>query len=211
MNRSGMKRGLAATAVSGLAIAGLPFLASPASAVPLTTGIGADAVTFYSQQAAGVSGKDDGSNSTISLIVGGGANVTSVQFQATFTPGGTPVNIGSPVARNDDGVFAFDWSPDFPTGTTAVQFSAVPNTGLGNTATSDTKPVLSDAVANTVELDSEGSRGVFQKPVRRRRRRRLRGPHRHHLRCGQRGPRHPQQHPVARRHGHGDVHGGRRR
>ncbi len=164
MNRSGMKRGLAATAVSGLAIAGLPFLASPASANPLSTGLGADAVTFYSQYATGVSAENDGSNTTISLVVGGGANVQNVQFQATLTPGGTPVDIGTPVTRNADGVFAFDWTPSFPAGTTAVEFSAVPNTGQANTATSGPELVLSDGVANTVELASEGSRGVFQSP-----------------------------------------------
>ncbi len=164
MIRSGIKGGLAATAVTSLAVAGLPFLASSASANPLTTGLGADAVTFYSQYATGVSAENDGSNSTISLVVGGGANVNSVQFQATLTPGGTPINIGSPVTRNADGVFATDWTPSFPAGTTAVEFSAVPNTGQANTATSGPKLVLSDAVANTVELASEGSLGVFQSP-----------------------------------------------
>lgn len=164
MTRSGLKGGLAATAVTGLAVAGLPLLASPAAANPLSTGIGADAVTFYSQYATGVSAENDGSNTTISLVVGGGSNVNTVQFQATLTPGGSPVNIGSPVSRNADGVFAFDWTPNFPAGTTAVEFSAVPNTGTANTATSGPKLVLSDAVANTVELASEGSLGVFQSP-----------------------------------------------
>lgn len=164
MIRSGIKRGLATTAVSALAVAGLPLLASSASANPLTTGLGADAVTFYSQSAAGVSAENDGSNSTISLVVGGGTNVTSVQFQATTLPGGTPTDIGAPVARNADGVFAFDWTPAFPAGTTGVIFTAVPNTGLPNTATSGPKNVLSDAAANTVELASEGSLGVFQSP-----------------------------------------------
>jgi hypothetical protein len=139
-------------------------MASSASANPLTTGLGADAVTFYSQYAPGVSAENDGSNSTISLVVGGGANVNSVQFQATLTPGGTPINIGSPVSRNADGVFAFDWTPSFPAGTTAVEFSAVPNTGQANTATSGPQLVLADAIANTVELASEGSLGVFQSP-----------------------------------------------
>lgn len=164
MNRSGTKLGLAVTAVSGLAIAGLPFMAPPASANPLSTGLGADAVTFYSQYAPGASAKNDGSNTTISLVVGGGTNVSSVQFQATLTPGGPAVDIGSPVSRNADGVFAFDWTPAFPVGTASVEFTAVPNTGLGNAASSGPQVVLSDAVANTVELATEGSRGVFQSP-----------------------------------------------
>lgn len=164
MNRSGTKLGLAVTAVSGLTIAGLPFLAPSASANPLTNGIGPNAVTFYSQYATGVSAEDDGSNTTISLVVGGGANVTSVQFRATLTPGGTPIDIGGPVSRNADGVFAFDWTPSFPVGTASVEFTAVPNTGLANTASSGPQVVLADAVANTVELASEGSLGVFQSP-----------------------------------------------
>ncbi|MDI6911859.1 hypothetical protein [Nocardioides sp.] len=164
MSRSGIKSGLAVTAVTGLALAGLPLLASPASANPLSNGIDPDAVTFYSQYATGVSAENDGSNSTISLVVGGGTNVNSVQFRATLTPGGTPINIGSPVARNVDGVFGFDWAPSFPAGTTAVEFSAIPNTGVDNTATSGAEMVLSDGIANTVELSSEGSLGVFQSP-----------------------------------------------
>lgn len=164
MTRSGLKGGLAATAVTGLTVAGLPFLASPASANPLATGLGANAVTFYSQYAPGVSAENDGTNSTISLVVGGGANVSTVQFQATLSPGGTTIDLGSPVGRNADGVFAFDWTPTLPAGTTAVEFSAVPNTGTANTATSGPQPVLSDAIANTVELGSEGSLGVFQSP-----------------------------------------------
>jgi hypothetical protein len=164
MNRNVVKRGLATTAISALAVAGLPLLASSASANPLTTGLGANAVTFYSQFAGGVSAENDGTNSTVSLVVGGGTAVTSVQFQATALPGGTPVDIGSPVARNADGVFAFDWTPTFPAGTTNVVFSAVPNTGLPNTAVTAPKSVLSDATANTVELASEGNRGVFQSP-----------------------------------------------
>jgi len=163
MNRSVIKRGLSAAAVSALAAAGLPLLASAASANPLTTGLDSDAVTFYSQYATGVSGEDDGTNSTISLVAGGGSNVTSVQFQASYD-GGAAVDLGAPVARNADGVFQFDWTPSFPAGTAAVKFSAVPNTGLAHTASTANKTVLSDATANAVELGSEGDRGVFQSP-----------------------------------------------
>ena len=58
MTRSGFRSGLAATAVTSLAVAGVPFMASSASANPLTTGLGADAVTFYSQYAPGVSAEN---------------------------------------------------------------------------------------------------------------------------------------------------------
>lgn len=163
MNRSGLKRGLAAAAVSALAAAGLPLLASSASANPLTTGLDADSLTFYSQYTGGVSAEDDGTNSTISLVVGGGSNVTSVQFQASFD-GGAPVDIGSPTARTADGVFQLDWTPAFPAGTAQVSFSAVPNTGLAHTVSTGNKAVRSAAAGTTVELGTEGERGVFQSP-----------------------------------------------
>ena len=160
MNSSGIKRGLATSAVSALAVAGLPFLASTASATPIASTLGNNAIAFYSQDGVGLSDKNDGSNTTVSLVTGGGANVTSVLYQyslaaapATFidVPGGL-------VARNADGVFAYDWA-GVPETVAAVR--AVPNTGEANAVTV-VSPNVPDASANTVELNSEGSLGVFQ-------------------------------------------------
>ncbi|MCW2792357.1 MAG: hypothetical protein JWO76_1455 [Nocardioides sp.] len=163
MISSGIKRGLAASAVSALAVAGLPLLATSASATPIATQVGnADGVEFYSQQVPGISAKNDGTNTTVSLVTGGGANVTSVAYQYTTSAApATWVDVpGGLVARNADGVFAADW-----TGVPAnvAQVRAVPNTGLAN-AVVVTAPTIVDATANTVELASEGSLGVFQAP-----------------------------------------------
>jgi len=164
MISSGMKRGLAATAVSAMAVTGLPFLASTASATPLATTIGANAVEFYSQQVAAVSTKNDGTNTTVSLAAGGGANVTSVLFQYSTDGGTTYTDVpGGIVARNADGVFAVDWANP-PATLTNVR--AVPDTGEANAdvqpATVANDPVV--APAKTVELGSEGALGVFQSP-----------------------------------------------
>ena len=176
MTSSGMKRGLAATAVSALAVTGLPFLTATASATPLTAqAIAADAVKFYSQDAgtpaagaqvagAGVSTKNDGQNQTISLVVGGGANVTSVQYQYKASSATTWSDISSPVGRNVDGAFQLDWAASGVTGT--IDLRAVPNTGLPNAVTM-AGVVVHDATAtgtDTVELSTEGAIGVFQSP-----------------------------------------------
>ncbi len=162
MISSGIKRGLATSAVSALAVAGLPLLASSANAVPLSTTVGVDAVKFYSQNTLGISDKNDGSNTTVSLVTGGGTNVTSVLYQyESSTALGTWVDVpGGLVARNADGVFAFDWA-GVPETVTSVR--AVPNTGVANAVVA-AAPNVADAAANTVELGSEGALGVFQSP-----------------------------------------------
>lgn len=164
MNSSGIKRGLAVSAVSAMAVAGLPFLAFTASATPISaSGVGADNVEFYSQDGVGISDKNDGTNTTVSLVTGGGANVTSVLYQyESSTAPGTWVDVpGGLVARNADGVFAYDWAgvPD-----TVTRVRAVPNTGVANAVIAVSPTVLPDAAANTVELASEGALGVFQEP-----------------------------------------------
>ena len=162
MTSSGMKRGLAAVAVSALSVTGLPLLAGTASAQPIADNFGANAVGFYSQQVAGISAKNDGTNTTVSLVTGGGANVTSVLYQyEVSTAVGTWVDVpGGLVARNADGVFAFDWANP-PATVTRVR--AVPNTGLGN-AVDVAAPTIPTLTANTVELATEGALGFFRSP-----------------------------------------------
>jgi len=138
--------------------------ALPAVPNSSTTNVGADAVEFYSANAGAVSAKNDGTNTTVSLVVGGGSNVTSVQYQVRYNNTGDFVNIGAPVGRNADGVFAFDWTPSFPAGATLVDFRAVPNTGLANVAISEDQAIPTNATTRTVELSSEGPLGVFQSP-----------------------------------------------
>lgn len=162
MNSSGIKRGLASAAVAALAVTGLPFLASSASAVPASDDVSANNVEIYSLGGNAISAKNDGTNTTVSLVAGGGANVTSVQWQYRVAAGDW-TNIGSPVARDTNGVFATEWTPALGAGVTSVDLRAVPNTGIAQ-ADSDTQDVTSDATTTTVELGSEGPLGVFQSP-----------------------------------------------
>jgi hypothetical protein len=166
MNSSGIKRGLAGSAITALAISGLPFLASSASAVPNSdaSNVAANEVEWYTQLAPAASAKPDGTNSNISLLVGGGTNVTSVQFQYQVNGAGAWTNLGGPVGRNADGVFGNDVNPTFPAGTTTVTFRAIPNTGVANQEDTNAEVVSTNATTKTVELATEGNLGVFQSP-----------------------------------------------
>ncbi|MCW2764887.1 MAG: hypothetical protein JWO11_846 [Nocardioides sp.] len=160
MSSSGIKRGLAATAVSALAVAGLPFLASSASATPISDSAGANQIWFAAPNNGGMSTKSDGQNTTVSLSVVGGINVTSVSFQYTTDAGTTWTQIpGATVARNADGVFRYDWATPVA-GTNELR--ATPNTGTGNAMT--TGSVTLNNSLETVELSTEGALGVFQAP-----------------------------------------------
>lgn len=163
MTSSGMKRGLAAVAVSALSVTGLPLLAGTAHATPIASTFGdANDVAWYSVLNGGVSDKNDGTNETVSLVTGGGANVTSVLYQYALAAAPTTwVDVpGGLVARNADGVFAFDWANP---PATLVAVRAVPNTGLAE-AVEQAALTVPDATANTVELATEGALGVFQEP-----------------------------------------------
>ena len=160
MNSSGIKRGLAGSAITALAISGLPFLASSASATPISETLAPNGVELYTAQAGGISDLNDGTNESFSLVAGGGENVDSVLFQYQATSTTTDWNDvpGGAVARNDDGVFQLDWK-NVPADVTAVR--AVANTG---TTDAGTGVSVADAAANTVELATEGDLGVFQSP-----------------------------------------------
>lgn len=164
MNSSGMKRGFAAVAVSALAVAGAPFLAGPASAIPIADTLPANAVSLYVPEgSADISTEDDGTNTSVSLVAGGGASVTSVLFQYSTDAGANWTDIpGGLVARNANGAFQVDWST-VPAPGTSVTLRAVPNTGVAN-ADTFVATVLSAAGGNTVEMATEGSLGVFQSP-----------------------------------------------
>jgi 5-hydroxyisourate hydrolase-like protein (transthyretin family) len=159
MNSSGIKRGLATAAITALAVTGVPAIAN---ATPISAVEGANAIDFYAPEdtTPSISAKNDGTNTSASLVVGGGVNVTSVLFQySVATAPATFIDIAPAVARNADGVFAYDWS-GIPGDVAAIR--AVPNTGLVN---ADTQTVTNSAAAgNTVELGTEGALGVFQEP-----------------------------------------------
>ena len=73
MTSSGMKRGLAAVAVSALAVTGLPFMATSAHAISMAEQYGADEIVLYTggNDATDVTGnasvRNDGVNTTVHL------------------------------------------------------------------------------------------------------------------------------------------------
>lgn len=162
MNSSGIKRGLAGTAVAALAVTGLPFLATSASATTVASTLGTSNVELYAPQtAAAVSTKNDGQNTTVSLVAGGGSNVTSILFQyQSVSSAGSWVDVPDGlVSRNADGVFAVDWANP-PADLTQVQ-------AVSNLNTTDNQAVVlapSNSTTHTVELSSEGALGVFVSP-----------------------------------------------
>lgn len=81
MISSGKKRGLATSAVAAMAIAGLPLFASSAFADSITAQVPANGVELYSPDATAASTKNDGANTTIHLVAGGGTGVSKVKFQ----------------------------------------------------------------------------------------------------------------------------------
>lgn len=114
MNSSGIKRGLAATAVSALAVAGIPLIATPANAAKVVLAGAADVQLLSQQDAAGADvaagTKFDGKDATITLTAVGSADVVKVQFQyRDSSVGGDWLNIGSAVTPSN-GVFTTTWN-----------------------------------------------------------------------------------------------------
>ena len=77
MNSSGIKRGLATTAVAALACVGLPAMASAQ-----TVAEGQVAFELYSQYSSGASTRNDGDNTTVTLFaaVPEASTINSVEF-----------------------------------------------------------------------------------------------------------------------------------
>lgn len=160
MFSNGTKRGLAATAVSALALAGLPLLAGPASAVTHDSTLAAGDVDLL-QPTTDVSAKPDGQNATMRLTAIGGTSVTSVLFE--YRIGSGPWSPIGTTARNDDGAFAVEWNPTAIAGSANVELRA---TGTGP-ATPDTDTAGLVAVNNnldTVNITDGARLDVFQAP-----------------------------------------------
>lgn len=165
MNSSGIKRGLAATAISAMAVTGLPLLASSASANSMAEQAGgADVVTIYNPADLGTASiKNDGVNTTIHLVANGGANVIQVRFE--YFAAGTWHTIAT-VGRSG-GVFATEWAPPPALYNTSVPIRA---TGVSNIGTdiagADTNTAVVSAAAEAIDIaNAEGSSlGVFEQP-----------------------------------------------
>ncbi|GAB2445649.1 hypothetical protein GCM10027062_28070 [Nocardioides hungaricus] len=162
MNSSGIKRGLAGTAVAALAVTGLPFLATSASATPLVEQEAAGNVTLQTP-ASVASFKNDGVDSTARLVATGGSDVQQVQFQ--YHNGTAWVNIGSPVSRAN-GVFSADWSPPASIYNTSVDVRAQALGSVGTEIDTDVNNVLVTANQESVNIgNAAGSQlGYFDQP-----------------------------------------------
>jgi hypothetical protein len=163
MKSSGIKRGLAATAISALAITGVPFLAGSASANPVNDQV--SAVTLLSQANGQASVKDDGTDTTIRLEAGAPANIAAVTFRYSAA-GGAAQEIATVSSRNDDGAFSHEWTvPNGLLGATVTL--SVSGTPTGGAAQTDDQIVVingAGAAADTANLATGSAVGVFQAP-----------------------------------------------
>lgn len=163
MNSSGIKRGLATTAVSALAIAGLPLFASSAHADSLAEqAAAADSVVLQTPATIG-SVKNDGSESTIHMVATAGSDVQQVRFQ--YQSGGNWITIAT-VSRTA-GAFSTEWAPPVATYNTAVNVRAVALGSVGTEiGTPDANAITVSANADSVDIayTPGATVGVFEQP-----------------------------------------------
>ncbi len=163
MNSSGIKRGLATTAVSALAVAGIPFIASSAHADSLAEqAAAADSVVLQTPAAIG-SVKNDGVESTIHMVATAGADVQQVRFQ--YLSGATWVTIAT-VSRTA-GAFSTEWAPPVATYNTPVNVRAVALGSVGTEiGTPDANLIQVSANADSVDIayTPGATVGVFEQP-----------------------------------------------
>lgn len=163
MNSSGIKRGLATTAVSALAVAGIPFIATSASAIPMAEQFNAaDDLALYtaSNGVTEVGVRNDGSNNSVHLLASGGSSVAQVRFYYTF--GGNDVTIAT-VSR-DNGAFSTEWTPAVNLYGQSVVINAQALSNAGATiGTVQSATVTVDANDPTVDIsNAPGSAvGIF--------------------------------------------------
>lgn len=160
MFSTGTKRGLAATAVSALALAGLPLLAGPTSAVTHDSTLAAGDVDLL-QPATDVSAKPDGQNATVRLTAIGGTAVTSVLFE--YKIGDGPWTAIGTTARNDDGAFALEWNPTAIAGSGNVTIRAT-GTAPATPDTDSSAPLAVNNNLDTVNITDGPRLDVFQAP-----------------------------------------------
>ncbi|MEQ7849286.1 beta strand repeat-containing protein [Nocardioides kribbensis] len=160
MNSSGIKRGLATTAIAALAVTGVPAIAN---AAPLTLGTGSENVVTLVDPTLPISAQADGTNSTYRLTAQAGTGVTSVTFSYSLN-GVNFTEIGS-TTRNDNGVFGIEWDASAVAGAPAVTIRATGNVA-GTTTDEDTAaaPVAANNTVETVNITNGDTVGVFQAP-----------------------------------------------
>lgn len=166
MNSSGIKRGLATTAVAALAVTGLPFLATSANATPLAEQEAPSNVTLQTTEGGVASFKNDGVDNTVHLVATGGSNVTQVQFSYSTNAGTTWTNIGTPTSRVS-GAFSTEWAPPSAIFNTSVQIRAEALNSISVAIDTDVNvAVLVTANAESVDIAYApgDSVGYFDQP-----------------------------------------------
>lgn len=159
MNSSGIKRGLAISAISALAVAGIPSIAS---ADTVDAQVGAGNIVLYSQSQGAISIAKDGTNETARLEAGAGSAIASVTFQYRLGTEAAWVDIATVASRNDDGAFAYDWAAGTVAGATGLQLRVI-ETGNVDRATAP-KAVTVSGVTTAANLRDASALGVFQTP-----------------------------------------------
>jgi len=163
---SGMKRGLATVAVSALAVTGLPFLMSSASANTLNSQAGgADQVVLVTpSQNASI--RNDGVNTTVHLLAVGGADVAAVRFEYQATGDASPTVIATVNSRTN-GAFSTEWT--VPAAIYNLNNTTISAVALNSVSTvTDTASVVGQVSTTRPSIDianAPGSSvGVFQQP-----------------------------------------------
>ncbi|WP_341924592.1 hypothetical protein [Nocardioides psychrotolerans] len=165
MNSSGIKRGLATTAITALAVTGIPFIATSANAVPLAEQIGAAQVDLVTTDSGLASLKSDGVESTVHLVAAGGSDVSQVQFRYSTDGGVTFTNIGSPVSRTS-GAFSTEWAPAPAVFNLPIIVQAQALSGVGTPIDTDNNAVTVSGSADAIDIAyAPGSNvGYFNQP-----------------------------------------------
>lgn len=167
MISSGIKRGLAVSAVSALAVVGLPFAAHANTVTAQMDATHGDrTVTLYSQSTGLATVKSDGANATIRLEAGATSDISTVRFQYSTDAGVTWTTIAS-VGRNDNGAFSSEWSGTGAVGAT-VLLRAVGHSTVDGSDHDDARSVAVQAAggaANAVSINDADQAGVYQSPI----------------------------------------------
>ena len=162
MNSSGIKRGLAVSAISALAIAGIPQIANADTITEQQAT--ATSVNLYTQYSGQASVQNDGVNQTVHLLAGGGATITQVRFE--YGPAATPTTIAT-VSRTN-GVFSTEWAPPVAIYGTTVAIRAVGLNSVGNVVAGATDENAATIGANASAVDIANAPastvGVFRQP-----------------------------------------------